>query len=152
MKDEDILIKLKRKFGKDELVSFLNKKIKELEIEKGELLSEIDFLNYIIEQDRYQYSKSINQSNKKRIVYQQKKKKMTKENFLKESDINITNVDFSDSKDENGKTDVVAILELQEDSNQIMLTKENLQFLLSEIVKEENYIQKNGFPSYIDNE
>ena len=59
MKDEDILIKLKRKFGKDELVLFLNKRIKELEIEKGKLLSEIDFLNYQNKQDRYQYRKSI---------------------------------------------------------------------------------------------
>ena len=75
---------------------------------------------------------------------------MTKEKFLEESDVNITNLDFSDSKDENGKTDVVAILELQVDSNQIMLTKENLQFLLYEIVKEENYIQKNGFHSYLE--
>ena len=75
---------------------------------------------------------------------------MTKEKFLEESDVNITNVYFSDSKDETGKTDVVAILELQVDSNQIMLTKENLQFLLSEIEKEENYIQKNRFPSYLE--
>ena len=59
MKDEDILIKLKRKFGKDELVSFLNNRIKELEIEKGKLLSEIDFLNYQNKQDRTQYRKAI---------------------------------------------------------------------------------------------
>ena len=59
MKDEDILIKLKRKFGKDELVSSLNNRIKKLEIEKGELLSEIDFLNYQNKQDRYQYRKAI---------------------------------------------------------------------------------------------
>ena len=59
MKDEDILIKLKRKFGKDELVLFLNKRIKELEIEKGKLLSEINFLNYQNKQDRYQYRKAI---------------------------------------------------------------------------------------------
>ena len=149
MKDEDILIKLKRKFGKDELVLFLNKRIKELEIEKGKLLSEIDFLNYQNKQDRYQYRKSISQI-RKELLTNKKKKKMTKEKFLEESDVNITNVDFSDSKDENGKTDVVVILELQVDSNQIMLTKENLQFLLSEIVKEENYIQKNGFPSYLE--
>ena len=63
---------------------------------------------------------------------------MTKEKFLEESDINITNVDFSDSKDENGKTDVVSILELQVDSNQIILTKENLQLLLYEIVTEDH--------------
>ena len=75
---------------------------------------------------------------------------MTKEKFLEESDINITNVDFSDSKDENGKTDVVSILELQVDSNQIILTKENLQFLLYEIVKEENYIQRKSFHSYLE--
>ena len=59
MKDEDILIKLKRKFGKDELVSSLNNRIKKLEIEKGELLSEIDFLNYQNKQDRYKYRKAI---------------------------------------------------------------------------------------------
>ena len=63
---------------------------------------------------------------------------MTKEKFLEESDINITNVDSSDSYDENGKTYVVSILELQVDSNQIILTKENLQFLLYEIVTEDH--------------
>lgn len=73
MKDEDILIKLKRKFGKDELVLFLNKKIKELELEKGKLLSEIDFLNYQNEQDKKQYSKSISQIRKE--LFRNKKRK-----------------------------------------------------------------------------
>ena len=74
MKDEDILIKLKRKFGKDELVLFLNKKIKELEIEKGKLLSEIDFLNYQNEQDKLQYSNSIKQIRKEILTNKIKKK------------------------------------------------------------------------------
>ena len=74
MKDEDILIKLKRKFGKDELVLFLNKRIKELEIEKGKLLSEIDFLNYQNKQDRYQYRKSISQIRKELLTNKKRKK------------------------------------------------------------------------------
>ena len=74
MKDGDILIKLKRKFGKDELVLFLNKKIKELEIEKGKLLSEIDFLNYQNEQDKLQYSNSIKQIRKEILTNKIKKK------------------------------------------------------------------------------
>ena len=74
MKDEDILIKLKRKFGKDELVLFLNKRIKELEIEKGKLLSEINFLNYQNKQDRYQYRKSISQIRKELLTNKKRKK------------------------------------------------------------------------------
>ncbi len=74
MKDEDILIKLKRKFGKDELVLFLNKRIKELEIEKGKLLSEINFLNYQNKQDRYQYRKSILQIRKELLTNKKRKK------------------------------------------------------------------------------
>lgn len=74
MKDEDILIKLKRKFGKDELVLFLNKRIKELEIEKGKLLSEIAFLNYQNKQDRYQYRKSILQIRKELLTNKKIKK------------------------------------------------------------------------------
>lgn len=74
MKDEDILIKLKRKFGKDELVLFLNKRIKELEIEKGKLLSEINFLNYQNKQDRYQYRKSILQIRKELLTNKKIKK------------------------------------------------------------------------------
>ena len=74
MKDEDILIKLKRKFGKDELVSFLNNRIKKLEIEKGELLSEIDFLNYQNKQDMYQYRKAISQIRKELLTNKKRKK------------------------------------------------------------------------------
>lgn len=74
MKDEDILIKLKRKYGRDELVLFLNKRIKDLEIEKGKLLSEIDFLNYQNEQDKKQYSKSISQIRKELLTNKKRKK------------------------------------------------------------------------------
>ena len=42
---DNVLIRLKRQYSKDELVSTLNKKISELEIENGKLLSEIEYLN-----------------------------------------------------------------------------------------------------------
>ena len=98
---------------------------------------------------------------------------MTKEKFLEESDVNITNVDFSDSKDENGKTDVAAFLVIGDSKKrekeylesltpeqiekpsirfqqfEIMLTKEQLQFMLSEIEKEEGVIENEGCPSYV---
>lgn len=42
---DNVLIRLKRQYSKDELVAALNKKISELEIENGKLLSEIEYLN-----------------------------------------------------------------------------------------------------------
>ena len=43
--EEDVLIKLRRKYSKDEVVSALYAKISEKSLEIGKLLSEIDFLN-----------------------------------------------------------------------------------------------------------
>lgn len=43
--EENVLIKLRRKYSKDEVVSALYKKISEQQTEIGKLLAEIDFLN-----------------------------------------------------------------------------------------------------------
>ena len=43
--EEDVLIKLRRKYSKDEVVSALFKKMSDKDLEIGKLLSEIDFLN-----------------------------------------------------------------------------------------------------------
>ena len=43
--EEDVLIKLRRKYSKDEVVSALFKKLSDKDLEIGKLLSEIDFLN-----------------------------------------------------------------------------------------------------------
>lgn len=43
-KDREVLIKLRRKYSKDETISAMEKQMKVLEREKGELLAEIDFL------------------------------------------------------------------------------------------------------------
>ena len=45
MNNDEVLIKLRRKYSKDEIVSALYTKISEKDLEIGKLLSEIDFLN-----------------------------------------------------------------------------------------------------------
>ena len=45
MNNDEVLIKLRRKYLKDEIVSALYTKISEKDLEIGKLLSEIDFLN-----------------------------------------------------------------------------------------------------------
>ena len=46
---DDVLIRLRRTYGKDEAVLVLNKKCSNLEVENGKLKSEIDYLNEEIE-------------------------------------------------------------------------------------------------------
>ena len=48
---DNVLIKLRRKYSKDETIAALSKKISELEIEKGKLSSEIEHLQYQNEKD-----------------------------------------------------------------------------------------------------
>lgn len=59
---DDILIKLKRHYGKDEVVSALSKKLSEAEILIGQLKSEIDFLQSELQSDKEQ--KEINRISK----------------------------------------------------------------------------------------
>ena len=49
-----ILIKLKRKYGKDELVATLIKQIKEDQVLIGQIKSEIDYLRNELESKKYQ--------------------------------------------------------------------------------------------------
>lgn len=55
----DVLIKLRRKYSKDDAVSLLNKKISELETYNGELISEVDHLNSEIEKIKTNYKSII---------------------------------------------------------------------------------------------
>mgnify|MGYP000105285445 CR=1 FL=1 len=48
---DKVLIKLKRKYSKDETVSALTKKLKEVEIENGKLSAEIQHLEYELKKD-----------------------------------------------------------------------------------------------------
>lgn len=59
---------------KNFLKNIIRMKTLKLEIEKGKLLSEIDFLNYQNEQDKKQYSKSISQIRKEFLTNKRKKK------------------------------------------------------------------------------
>lgn len=77
MNTQDILIRLKRKYGKEELVSFLENKNKELEFKNGQLLSEIDYLNNKVNSDKLQYIQSINQL-RKELFGSKKLKKIKK--------------------------------------------------------------------------
>ena len=45
MSDDEVLLKLRRKYGKDEIFAALETRCKSLEIENGKLQSEIDYLN-----------------------------------------------------------------------------------------------------------
>ena len=59
MTDEEVLIKLKRQYSKDEYVQALLKKISDLEIEQGKLKSEIHEHEYEKEQWRKREKESL---------------------------------------------------------------------------------------------
>jgi uncharacterized coiled-coil protein SlyX len=48
MRDDEVLLKLRRKYGKDEVFAALEARCSSLEIENGKLKSEIDYLNHEI--------------------------------------------------------------------------------------------------------
>ena len=51
---DNVLIKLKREYGKDEAVAALIKQVKEKDLEIGKLSAEIDYLNSEIESNKEQ--------------------------------------------------------------------------------------------------
>ncbi len=90
-------------------------------------------------------------------------------------DKNILEIAISDSLDQKGNKEVIALLTIGDTNSEInehleslseedlknenynfpkqyeiMLTKENLKQILCEIEKEEKYILKNGRPSYVN--
>ena len=98
---------------------------------------------------------------------------MNKKEFLKTTDENILEVEISDTRDKNDKSEVCAFLTIGQTDKQIqkhlesltkeeiennkmtfqqfeiLLSKKHLQYLLDRIEKEEKYIEKNGVPSYV---
>jgi len=72
---------------------------------------------------------------------------MTKTDFLKKCDINIIDIDVSETTDSNDFCAVDCIITLKKST--IVLTKGELLCLLSMIEKEEKFIKKHGYPSYI---
>ena len=48
--EDRVLLKLRRKYSKDETVAALSKKVELLEVEKGKLLSEIEYLEHTIKE------------------------------------------------------------------------------------------------------
>jgi len=49
---DNVLIKLKRKYGKDEVISALAKQLTDKDVEIGKLKSEIDYLNSELEEKK----------------------------------------------------------------------------------------------------
>lgn len=63
---EHTLLRLKRKYGKDELVAGLLKQVSELDIESGKLKAEIDHLNAELENTKKEVSQTISEINAKK--------------------------------------------------------------------------------------
>lgn len=69
-----ILIKLRRKYSKDEIVQALDKKIEALEIEKGQLLSEIDHLKHTISEIKQKDHTEISRLFRESAMYREQQK------------------------------------------------------------------------------
>lgn len=67
-------------------------------------------------------------------------------------DEKIESIEITDVIDIKTNTleEFAVIVNLLPEHKEIILTKENLQYLLDEIKKEENYFKENGIPSYVD--
>lgn len=83
MDNDEILIKLKRLYGKDETVAALSKKIKELEFENGKLKSEIQHLEHKVILYEKDENKQARVEARKTEKYQDilKQNKLMKEKF-----------------------------------------------------------------------
>ena len=57
--EDRVLLKLRRKYSKDETVAALSKKVELLEVEKGKLLSEIEYLEHTIKELKSSVNKEI---------------------------------------------------------------------------------------------
>lgn len=78
---DNVVLKLKRRYGKDELVSHLIKKLKEAEIEIGKLKSEIHHLEHElnISQEQREVKRIAKIEMKKNELYQKSKSKIKKQ-------------------------------------------------------------------------
>lgn len=71
-----VLLRLRREYGKDELVAALNKKLQEKDIELGKLKAEIDYLTHeLSEKEQIKLSRSTKVKMCKAELYKQKDEK-----------------------------------------------------------------------------
>ena len=83
--EEDVLIKLRRKYSKDEVVSALYAKISEKDLEIGKLLSEIDFLNSELKKQKDEVEKLAVSRIQEHSMWIQQKKLIKKRGEEKEN-------------------------------------------------------------------
>lgn len=76
--DENVLVHLRRHYGKDEMVAYVIKRIRELKIELGQANSEIDHLNE--ELNKTIKNKNLNQETDKEARKEAKKEEIFKQN------------------------------------------------------------------------
>lgn len=72
--EDRVLLKLRRKYSKDETVAALNKKVELLEVEKGKLLSEIEHLKHTIKEFKSSVNKEISELVRNSDLYLQQQK------------------------------------------------------------------------------
>ena len=96
--EENVLIKLRRKYSKDEVVSALYAKISEKDLEIGKLLSEIDFLNSELNKQNFEVEKiAVSRIQKHPMWIQQKnlvKKRGEEIKKLKEKNLELSRKNY----------------------------------------------------------
>ena len=96
--EENVLIKLRRKYSKDEVVSALYAKISEKDLEIGKLISEIDFLNSELKKQNSEVEKiAVSRIQEHPMWFQQKnliKKRGEEIKKLKEKNLELSRKNY----------------------------------------------------------
>ena len=72
--EDRVLLRLRRQYSKDEVIGALNKKIELLEVEKGKLFSEIEYLEHKIKELQSSFEKEVSEMVRNSHLYLQQKK------------------------------------------------------------------------------
>lgn len=72
--EDRVLLKLRRQYSKDEVIGALNKKIELLEVEKGKLFSEIEYLEHTIKELKSSFEKRVSEAVRNSPLYLQQQK------------------------------------------------------------------------------
>lgn len=72
--EDRVLLKLRRQYSKDEVIGALNKKIELLEVEKGKLFSEIEYLEHKIKELQSSFDKRVSEEVRNSPLYLQQQK------------------------------------------------------------------------------
>lgn len=97
MRDDEVLLKLRRKYSKDEVFSALETRCSSLEIENGKLQSEIDYLNHEILKmkkfiEKYERKRHLTIQNEVNRQIKKSDKEKEKESAIKEKEEVIRNL------------------------------------------------------------